>query len=177
MDHNSVFDALLVEGIQNGDKKAAELLVKRWHKRLVSFSHKLVHNVATAEDIVQDSWVIILKNSGKLKDKRKFKTWAFRIIHNRSIDWMRKEQRNHDVESAAQYSTLGKDPEDKTEALFKVLKQLKDKDRIILSLFYLEGNNIYEIAEILDVPVGTIKSRIFYAREHLKKKYKEVYHE
>ncbi|MEO0552849.1 MAG: RNA polymerase sigma factor [Bacteroidota bacterium] len=177
MNHDSVFDALLIERIGNGNKKAANLLVKRWHKRLISFSYKLINNLEVAQDIVQDSWVMIFKNLRKLKDTQKFKTWAFRIVHNRSIDWARKNKSTVDINNADIDQGDSLETEDKSAEIIKILKRLKDKDRIILTLFYLEQNNIYEIAEILGVPAGTVKSRIFYAREDLKKKYKEVYHE
>ncbi|MEM6524654.1 MAG: RNA polymerase sigma factor [Bacteroidota bacterium] len=177
MNHDSVFDALLIQKIAVGDGKAAELLVKRWHKRLISFSFKLVNNLEVAKDIVQDSWIVVINSIRSLKDPHKFKTWAFRIVHNKSIDWIRSQRQTVEIDEVNEQEYDNSNIEDKSDRIRYALKQLKDKDRIILTLFYLEGHNIYEIGEILGAPVGTIKSRIFYAREHLKKKYKEVYHE
>ncbi|MEM9856559.1 MAG: RNA polymerase sigma factor [Bacteroidota bacterium] len=177
MNHNLVFDAILITRIREGDRKAQELLIKRWHKRLISFSYKLTKNLEVAQDVVQDCWIIIIKSLRKLKDPKKFKSWAFRIVHNKSIDWIRKQKPSLALEDSTVDGYYESEAEDENSQVAAAFKKLKDKDRIILSLFYLEGNTIYEIAEILGVPTGTVKSRIFYAREHLKKKFKDVYHE
>ncbi|MEM7107307.1 MAG: RNA polymerase sigma factor [Bacteroidota bacterium] len=177
MNHNHIFDVILIQKVGDGNKEAAELLVKRWHNRLISLSFKIVNNLETAKDIVQDSWMVIIRKAGSLNDPHKFKTWAFRIVHNRSIDWIRSQKETIKIDEVTIKQDDDSGAEDQYDQVRRTLKQLKDKDRIILTLFYLEGNNIYEISEILGAPVGTVKSRIFYAREHLKKKYKEVYHE
>ncbi len=94
------------------------------------------------------------------------------------MDWLRKNKKERDS-----IKGLAEEPQDNDEnstpvkIVRQLLKKLPEKERLILSLFYLEGHKIHEISTILNIPPGTVKSRIFYAREHLKKKYKEVNYE
>ena len=176
---DKVFDELLVLRCHAGDRKALELLVKRWNKKFTSFSFKLVKDLQAAQDITQESWISILKGLKRIKDPGKFSTWAYRIVYNKSMDWLRGNKRNatlgQEVPDAPVEETDRKTEQEK--AVYRSLKELPEREKLILSLFYLEGHRVKEIAQILGIPAGTVKSRIYYAREHLKKIYKEVYHE
>ncbi len=176
---DKVFDELLVLRCNTGDRKALELLVRRWNKKFISFSYKLVRDLSIAQDVVQESWISIIKGIGGLKEPGKFSTWAYRIVYNKSMDWLRRNKKdldlNHDLpQDVPEEGDLRNERE---QAVRHSLKELPEREKIILSLFYLEGHRVKEISGILGIPEGTVKSRIFYAREHLKKIYQEVYYE
>jgi len=177
MRKNKVFDELLVLQYQQGNKQAFELLFKRWNKKLVSFAYKLTHDTDSAKDVVQDSWISIQKGIYKLKSPSKLSSWMFRVTYNKSIDYLRKKGKHEQTELTSDISEAHEESEERWLGVEQILKRLPADQKVILTLFYLEEHSVKEIAEILDLKEATVKSRIFYAREKLKKKYKEVYHE
>ncbi len=172
---DAIFDELLVLKIQDGDTKAFSLLVNRWNKKLISFAFKTVNDVDLAKDVVQDTWVSAFKNIARLNDARKFGAWIFRMTYNKSIDVIRKQKIN-----TSRFETdIAEDPvhDDPWKSVEHQLRLLPTDQKMILKLFYLEQLSLKQIADILHLPTGTVKSRLFYARENLKKRYKEVHNE
>ncbi len=170
-----VFDSLLVIQCQSGDKKSFTLLVKRWHIRLCKHAYRYTHDVEASKDIVQDSWQIIMKRIHSIKNPNSFGSWALTIVTRKSLDWLRKNK----VESAqlTEYLDMNKesmvdDTVNTNETVIIILKkaiyQLPANHQIVLTLFYTEEYSIQEIANILHISVGTVKSRLFTAREKLK---------
>lgn len=171
----AVFDELLVLKVQDGDAKAFGLIVNRWNKRLISFAYKIVHDVDVAKDVVQDTWVAAYKNMAKLNDAGKFSSWIFRLTHNKAIDVIRKQQlKTSEIKTDMAEEEVEDDPWKTVEHQLKILPA---DQKLILTLFYLEQQSLKRIADILKLPIGTVKSRLFYARENLKRKYKEVKYE
>lgn len=174
MNKEQVFDELLVLKSQGGDSKAFGLLIKRWNKKLISFAHKFVRDQDAAKDIAQESWIAAYNNLHSLREIQKFKTWIYRLTYNKSMDFIRKN--NRQIESF-ELNSEDEVNDGKWETVEHLLEHLPVQQKVILSLFYLEEQSIKQISEILNMPEGTVKSRIFYAREKLKKLYKEVTHE
>ncbi|MDX1407407.1 MAG: RNA polymerase sigma factor [Saprospiraceae bacterium] len=177
-----VFEQLLVLQAQAGKADAIRLLVKRWHPRLVRHAMQYTGELQAAQDAAQESWIAILRNIRSVSDPVAFGAWALRITGRKAIDWERKARRmRRNAEHHA--NTLYQPEEEHEEAnaqianLRKELRNLPEQQRYTLTLFYLEGFTIREIADILDQPVGTIKARLFHAREQLKKKFKHQRHE
>ena len=187
------FDGLLVLQCQNGDKKAFSLLVKRWHIKLCKQAFWYVKDPDVAKDIAQDCWTIILKRIYNLKEPNSFGSWALTIVHRKSIDWLRKE-RNTDKklyeyyeDSKTSYDTIKNDTtisgdniftsSNNIKVIMNAIKNLPQNLQIILRLFYLEECSINEISSILKISKGTVKSRLFYAREKLKSILKNINHE
>lgn len=168
MRKESIFDELLLLRIHQGDNKAFELLVKRWNKRLLSFAYKYTKSTDASKDIVQEGWIAIYNGINKLKDSSKFSTWAFRIIYNKIMDWIKIQKKQQEFNDQIQQESLTEEEIEPID-ITKYLEQLPTAHKAMLTLFYLEKQSIKQIAEILNVPAGTIKSRIFYAREKLKK--------
>ena len=83
-------DEILVMDCQSGSVKALDILVSRWQKRLWCYAYNLTGNSEAAWDITQESWLGIIKGLRKLHDPAKFRSWAYRITTNKSIDWMKK---------------------------------------------------------------------------------------
>ncbi|ELR72741.1 RNA polymerase sigma-E factor [Fulvivirga imtechensis AK7] len=180
-----VLEELLILRSQQGDRKSFELLVKRWHPRLVRHALFIVKDREVAQDIAQESWQSAIRGLPGLKDTGRFSSWIYRIAHNKSIDWIRKNKKEHEIMDNLELD-IQKSAEDEpvitgelsaAERVKVTLNTLPDHQKLILTLFYLEEQSLKEIARILSLPEGTVKSRLFYAREQLKKKYKEVNHE
>jgi RNA polymerase sigma-70 factor (ECF subfamily) len=179
MNPDKIFDELLILKCQEGDGKAFELIIKRWNKKLISFAYKITRDLDSAHDIAQESWISIHKGLRKLQEPSKFSSWAFRITYNKSMDYLRYEKKQNQTELLTDHEalTVNEIDDDGWTTVSSLIENLPIQHKTILLLFYLEKQSIKEIAIILELPEGTVKSRIFYARELLKRKYKEVKNE
>ncbi|WP_411895637.1 RNA polymerase sigma factor [Winogradskyella sp. A2] len=170
---NQNIDESLVEAFKAGDRKAMASLVKRWHKTFCNKAYWLVKDKDVAKDIAQDSWAIIIDKIDTLKEPRQFKYWAYRIVCNKSMDWLRvqsiKQKNTIGYEIEIQKSTQVVSDNDKLkQQLLKAINDLPRAQKAVIRLFYLESYTIKQISDILDISVGTTKSRLFHAREKLK---------
>lgn len=170
--HN-ILNRKLVLDFQSGNEKVLPILVARWHKRLCNKAYWLVKDADVAKDIAQDSWKMIIAKIGKLKDPNSFGSWAFRIVYTKSIDWLKQEVKERESLQEYHRNNLIQDikPNDNKQlqlALLNAVKTLPDHQQIVIRLFYVEDYTLKEIGEILNISVGTAKSRLFHAREKLK---------
>lgn len=183
MAEDRIFDEILVIRSQGGDKRALSLLIKRWNRRMMSKAYILTNDYDACNDIVQECWLQIIKGIHGLKDPKFFGVWVYRIVQGKSVDWIRDQQKQRktlenekqEAKSAA-FDTIS-DKTDQEEAVTRLriaLKELAPDQRFILSLHYLENHPLNEIGDILKVPVGTVKSRLFHARKNLLKTYKKI---
>lgn len=168
-----VADELLVLRCQEGDAAAFEALVNRWQERLWRHAWRLTGNQDAAWDAIQEVWITVSRDIRGLRDTAAFPTWIYRITSNRCHDWVRKEcrRRRADESYALQADHTGGDSsstQQRTGDLDEALTQLRGSDRAILSLRYQDNFAVAEIAEILQIPNGTVKSRLHYARERLR---------
>lgn len=165
-------DKQLIEIYQQGDKKAIVFLVERWHKTFCKMAFMYVKNPDEAKDIAQESWTVILSKVGDLQDASKFKFWAISIVKRKAIDFLRskKREKKHQ-EKLKNESVIPISPEEENpikNKLQKAIKELPFHQQTVLKLFYIQEYSLKEIAELLNVSVGTVKSRLFNAREKLK---------
>lgn len=172
IDPSKVFDGLLVLQHRSGRPNALGILVQKYHPKLCKHSYWYTHDLKASEDIVQDCWTIIIRKMDRLKDPNRFGSWAYRIVTRKSLDFIK--GKNRELASLQEYYKTQKidDAEDdRKEELQKLLyaKQgLPQGQQIVLRLFYTENYSLKEIGEILDISTGTVKSRLFHAREKLK---------
>jgi RNA polymerase sigma factor (sigma-70 family) len=172
---NKIFDSWLVVQYQSGNEKGITLLVKRWHMRFCKHAYYYTKDLDSAKDIAQDSWGVIMKRIGSLKDTNKFGSWAMTIVTRKSIDWLRKRKKEttrkelyHDNDTVATTNDLVEDSENALNLIRQLITRLPKEQQLVLTLFYMEEFTINEISEILKIPSGTVKSRLFKAREKLK---------
>lgn len=175
--HEDIQDELLVLQCQDGDDAALKTLVSRWQPRLARFAWRLTSERDAARDIVQDSWLAIVRGIRRLDDPARFRSWAYRIVSNKCADWIRRRSAQRkaakelqgDTVTDYEPRTVDGDSADDVDRLRVALRQLPSQQRAILSLHYLDGIGVAEIARVLDVAVGTVKSRLHHARNGLRK--------
>lgn len=169
----AIYHELLVLRCRRGQKDALEELVRSWEKRLFYYIRRLIDDEQDAWQILQDTWVKVLVGIKKLREPRKLPSWLYTIARNTAIGHLRKEY--------ARQTLLGRDKElsdieDKTDNLaFENAQQvhfglgkISLHHREVLTLFFLQDLSLAEIAEVLQIPAGTVKSRLYHARRALK---------
>ncbi len=179
---DQIFDELLIIRCQEKDQEAVGLLWKRWQPRLLKWAYDFIKDQDQAYEIAQESWISIFKSIHKLKDPALFRFWAYRIVQRRSADAIKKLQRHRMVVEETSHDKMISQPdytakEDRIQQLLNVINSLPDLQQEMLRLFYLEKRSIKVIAGHLELPEGTVKSRLFYARKELKEKLKNINHE
>lgn len=169
-------DAELVIQYKNGEVDALNILVKRKHVTFCEKAFGLVKDKDLAKDIAQNTWSTIIKNIDSLKNPNSFKSWSARILYVTSIDALRlqtRERKQKTVfkrEAAIEESAIEEDREHLKSKLLQAIKELPGNQQAVIKLFYVEEYSLKEIAKILKINTGTVKSRLFHAREKLKKK-------
>ncbi len=162
---DQIYNELLVIKCRQADKEAFNELVGRWQKRLWNYAFKVTGSESAAWDIVQETWHGIIKGIRKLDDVAAFPRWAFRIANNKCTDWLRRQQvqykLNDELTKNIQSESDDKtNSDDKSEVLQKAVLKLPPDRRALLILRYNEDFEIEQIAEIIAVPPGTVKSRL-----------------
>lgn len=167
-----LIDELLVLHCQEGDRAAFETLVQRWQERLWRHAWRLTGENHAAWDVMQEAWIGISRGIRSLEDPEAFSGWAYRIVSRKCHDWIRRQQRQRRLEDLYALETeqsYDSAATSQCKSLNEALEQLAGPDRAILSLRYADEFSTQEIAAILEIPEGTVKSRLFYARQRLRR--------
>jgi RNA polymerase sigma factor (sigma-70 family) len=167
-------DALLAVRCQLGEREAFDDLIRRWAGPLRRHVLRVAGNAELADELVQDIWLRVLQGIGRLQDPEKFRSWLFGIAHRRLMDQLRERyaspidaQANASLEDIVDETPL-EDRALEALELGRGLQRLPTAERDVLSLFYLEELSLNDVASVLAVPVGTVKSRLFRARNLLR---------
>lgn len=137
---------------------------------LFHISYGILQNTQDCEDAVQEAVLKAYANLNMLKKPQYFKTWLIRIVMNECYSLIRKRGRELPLDESTAENQASEDSFIKEEyrELYEGMKQLSEKDRVCVQLFYMEGYSIKEIARIFHIPEGTVKSRLNRARKQLK---------
>ena len=152
-----------------------EELVDQYYQPLYRFGFSLAKNPDRAADLVQQTFVIWAQKGHQLKDRSKAKTWLFTTLYREHLGNARKSQRHPETEISEVEHELPIEENESGRQLdaqraVSLLKELDETFRAPLTLFYLQQHSYKEIAEVLDVPIGTVMSRISRGKEQLRKK-------
>ena len=175
-------DTALVVAYQNGEEKALVQLVKRWHKDFCMRAFYIVKDEDEAKDIAQETWRTIMSKIGSLKDPNLFKSWSLRIVSTKAIDVLRKRSKMRDQKESLRYE-LNRTEEvyderlELKQKLNNAIKQLPIEQQHVIRLFYVQNYSLNQIADILNIKAGTVKSRLYHAREKLKETLKTFNYE
>jgi RNA polymerase sigma-70 factor (ECF subfamily) len=168
-------DELLVLQAQAGDSDAFDALVGHWHATLLRHATRLLAADA-ARDATQEAWVAVVKGLRQLEDPARFPAWALRIVTCAARDVLRRRGRQRTAETRvasttprASASPTADDGTDvATDALRAAVARLPHERRCVVELFYLDGLPVHDIADVLGIPPGTVKSRLLKARAELR---------
>jgi RNA polymerase sigma-70 factor (ECF subfamily) len=172
-------DSDLIVQLQHMDLDALGLLFERYRARVYRTALMIVRDSAAAEDILQDCFLKIYSNAQRIDPERPLAPWLYRVTVNLSYTWLsRGQNRRTSLETVIDMlvSPMRQAPDRLTEQgelrqnVRKAIGELSIDQRVVIVLYYLNGLGLQDIAEILDLPVGTVKSRLYYARENLRSK-------
>jgi RNA polymerase sigma-70 factor (ECF subfamily) len=175
-DARQVLTEWLVLSAQGGNETAFTELYGLWRADLRRLAMVRVEHSEAADEVITEAWLAIARGLPRLDDPACFPRWAFRIVERRSADWIRQRARTRRQEAAAisaaddlaPASPFSGEPSDDVLRLRNAIAHLPAEQRELLHLYYDLERSIGEIAEVLAIPAGTVKSRLFSARETLK---------
>jgi RNA polymerase sigma-70 factor (ECF subfamily) len=184
----------LVRQAQAGDTEAFDRLVSRSRTRIFGMIYNMVHNEQDAWDLAQDSFLKAWKSIARFRGQSSFYTWMYRIVMNVTIDWLRKKQvrgAGAEFDDTIQLKEIdpasrtvphtgplphegiqGREIRDRIEA---AIAQLSPEHRAVILMKEIEDMQYREIAESLGCSIGTVMSRLFYARKKLQNLLRDVY--
>jgi RNA polymerase sigma-70 factor (ECF subfamily) len=175
-------ERLWVLRAQRGDVEAFRLLVERHDRRLLYFVLRLLPNRDRALDILQDTWLTLVRRLANLRSPDAFRVWLYQIAHDRVVDVLRRErcQRSaFEVLREGAFEALPSHEEliDQADLVHHALDQLSADHREVLLLRFLEDLSLEEISATLRCSLGTVKSRLHYARRALRQEVERLVHE
>ena len=169
---DKLIEQVLILRCQIGDKDALAGLIERYQAPLRYFISRLSANPETAEDIFQDTWLTVIRRIHSLKKTDAFSTWLYRIARNKVYQQFRRKKKLSELdENIAVPNNTENDvfsPEDAAK-VHRCLKELLPEYREVLMLRFLEQMSYEQISQVINCRLGTVKSRIHYAKLALKK--------
>lgn len=188
--NTNVDDVVLVEQCRRGDPTAMERLILKYQNRIYNVILKICANPDDAAELTQDTFVKIIENIDRFERRSGFYTWAFRIAVNLTLNYCQRsakhgfssldaENDEHSQQARAQLKGFLSDDSSPDPAVVaqnrelcrivaKTLMELDDAQRTVLVLRDIEGMNYAQIAKVLDIELGTVKSRLSRARSNLR---------
>ncbi len=179
-----------IKKVKKGDQSAFEDVVSFFQSKIYQHCYRMLGNAHEAEDIAQEAFIRAYVNIHSFDEKRKFSTWLYRIATNLTIDRIRKRKPDYyldaeikGTEGLNMYSQMadeGRLPGEEVESMelqryiHQEISELPPKYRSVIMLRYLEEFSLQEISDILDIPLGTVKTRIHRGREALRKRLRHV---
>jgi RNA polymerase sigma-70 factor (ECF subfamily) len=165
-------DDYLVAAAQNGSRSALGSLAERWNRRLLAHAWRLPGDEDAARDAVQEAWIEMVRSMARLRDPRAFPLWAYRIVSRRCAKSIARARRQRRLEAAisAEPDPPARPSEDATDIdrLRAAIRALPAGQRAAVALFHLEEMSVAEVAVALDVPAGTVKTRLMHSRQKLR---------
>jgi RNA polymerase sigma-70 factor, ECF subfamily len=165
-----VEDRDLIAKARRGNVDAYNLLVSRWEKRIFNYIFRLLGGREDAQDLTQETFLKAYQNLKKLDDVGRFAPWLFRIAHNETFSLLRKHRPESELPADIGYGGLNGRlfPVELKLAVRSALERLSAEQREAVVLKIYQGFKFDEMAEILECPVSTVKSRLYTALDLLK---------
>lgn len=184
-------EKVLVKELKKFNEKAFNYFVTKYQKMIIGYLNHFFKDKSEAWNVSQEVFIAVFKNIHQFREDSSLKTWLFRIAHNQAINRLRylkrrkSDKHNSIDEMKEKYSNYDiswiDDPLDKIQTkerdnfLKLALNYLDEKDKEVITLRFFSELNYEEIAEILNISVGTVKSRLFRGKQRLKTTYLEVF--
>ena len=167
-------DAVLVERIRGRDLRAFEQLYKAYHGRMSRFLLNMLRRPQLVEEVLNDTMMVVWDKIGDFQGASRLSTWMFGIAYRQGLSALRRLDEPVDDERSATLESHEATPEQRAgeersrKALTEAIDALSPTHRAVVNLTYFQDFGYREIAEILECPVDTVKTRMFHARRHLK---------
>ena len=168
-------EVALLQRVAAGDRNAFSELYHRLQRPLFGYLMKLVREREMVEDVLNETMMEVWRQAARFEGRASVNTWVFSIAHHRAVSRLRKKRETPlDEEQAAAIEDEAPTPDenaisgDMSRLIGTLMEQLSFEHREILHLAYFQEFSVQEIAEALDLPANTVKTRMFYARQRLK---------
>ena len=174
MDSDAIEQELLAIRCQLGEIAAFEELVARWHTPMWQYVRRMADHNELADELIQETWLRVLRGIAGLREPARLVPWMFGIARHVMMDRLRQKYRQEALlENALDDLTApaDEDEHERRDDIANVLGKLESlplSQRELLTLYYLDELSIEEVGQVLGVPAGTVKSRLFHARRVLK---------
>lgn len=169
-----VTEAQLIRFVAKGNQAAFSQLYLRYERLIFQYLLRLIHDVEQAEDLLQEVFWAVWKGAAGFRGNSKVRTWIYHIAHNQAVSWlrvhrptMRLDERIASLADESLHLETQMVASLQQERIRLALNQLTPEHREVLELAYYHELSYKEIAEIVGCPVGTVKSRVCFARRHL----------
>lgn len=182
-------DLLLVAASKNGDQEAFAQLVQRYQRRVFNLVYRMLQQYEEATEITQETFLAAWQGLPSFRGDARFPTWLYRIAYNCSLKQLERRKRDRALQVALEAEKFLEDANDERRENAELdthdrqvliqehLSHLPAKYRIVLILRHLQDMTYEEMAEILTIPIGTIKTHLFRARNLLKERLLSLNHE
>jgi RNA polymerase sigma factor (sigma-70 family) len=172
-DKKAILQELLVLRCKRGDNQAFNELVSQWEERLFYYVRRLVGTEEDAWDVLQQTWLKVFKGIKSLNDPQRLPIWLYQIARCGALSHWRGHYRSHAfMEDNSDLTELAASEEnchfDDAEQVHRALGRISLLHREVLTLYFLEDLSLDQMAEVLAIPAGTIKSRLYYAKQALR---------
>jgi len=167
-------DGELVAMTLGGHSEAFATLVERYDRAVYHLAYRTLHDVEEARDAAQEAFFKAYRSLRTFKPGAKFSTWIFAITYHACCDRLNRRKR-YSNDELPERADPGPGPEtqaiaiDQARRLHDAIDRLPEKYRAVITLYHLQGKQYDEIAEVLELPMGTVKTHLFRAKEHLRK--------
>ena len=163
-----LYTEILVIRCQQGEKEAFELIVELWQKPLLTFALRYLEQEIEALDVVQETWISVIRRLNKLQNPSLFVSWLFRILTNKCIDRIRKKQAEARLVKNANTKSETSKTLNENDDLDKAIQKLSDEQKTLITLRFGQGLQVGQIAAMLNIAEGTVKSRLHRALARLR---------
>ncbi len=169
------YDLDLIRRMASGDENAVRELYAAYGQRLFAYALRLTNDRAAAEDVTQETLVIAWRTAGRFRGEGRLIAWLLGIVHHNAMNAFRHSPASQPLEALEETAPgTHASPEEQAQAeemkrwVRKGLQDLSTEHRAVLELVFYQGLTLSEVAEVCNCPRGTVKSRLSYARRHLR---------
>lgn len=174
MVNKNIEDVTLLRQISHGDENALTILYERYGDQLSAYALRILRDHTQADDVLQECLLTIWKKAGSYRGEGRVIAWLFSIVHNKAMKTFR-DKRNLTLDDlSTEPQSIEKGPDDRlilverNKLLSKGMKKLSIEHRTVLDLVFFQGMSLKEVSIVCGIPVGTVKSRLSYAKTALK---------
>jgi RNA polymerase sigma-70 factor (ECF subfamily) len=178
-----VYERLLVIRAQAREPDAFRELVERYQRRLLYYIRRVLGDLTESSDVLQEVWLRIFMKLNSLRAPEAFRVWLYKIAHDETVSYLRRRPKESTATEEDAPAVAESDPSneldilDNAEVVHRALERLSHPHREVLTLRFVEDLGLAEIAEIVGCDMGTVKSRLHYAKRSLREQMKRHFHE